>query len=710
MITLASDYKFYEGWCIHSDTNNKSFLRYCALLKEQGIKNWMWPLVLLDKRLINVNPHDPELSLEDRVLIIKECRRNPMYFIRECLMIPMSGGKLSHFLANPSNMASLWTFLNNINQFYMQPRQTGKTITLFAIMTTCLNIIHRGCTELLVTKDNKLRKKNIADIKKMRDAMPAYLNPYDESIDSNNQEEITVKFYKNHMMSAVGSRDDATANNIGRGHSLVFIGFDEPPFTSGIHIAMPAAIAAGNRARIDAKKLGMNSSYMLTTTAGERDRLEGRYCYDMQQGACQFTEHLFDMPNRKTLYDAVRAASRGRKLMLNIEYTHLQLGLTNEWIYDAIQETGLTDIDAINRDFFNKWSTGKLASPLTKAQREMIDKSLMEPCSVELTKSNYMMNWYVPDPRTAIANDMHTIGVDTSDAIGKDDISYVFTNARTGDTTGVVYFNEASIPDAAKWLADLMIQYKNTLLVIEAKSSARTFIDIVTFVLLENGEDPFKRMYNNVVQNAKDSRKDDFNRIRGRINDVNFYLPFKRDFGLSTSGSSRNVIYGSVLAKVANHGRVVKDKKMIDQFMGLVKRNGRIDHIASGNDDLVFSKLLSMYPLIEGHNLSYYGLDTTKVLSDMPVGNSDRELTQEEIAEENKRAAVSRRIASIEERMSDKYISEHQQRLLLGELQTLKMRWGFTDEQVNMYDQLFERVQEVMTKRKQTGGLRWRVG
>ena len=55
-----------------------------------------------------------------------------------------------------------------------------------------------------------------------------------------------------------------------------------------------------------------------------------------------------------------------------------------------------------------------------------------------------------------------------------------------------------------KWLADLMIRYPKILIVPENKSSAQGIIDYLIEVLPSYNIDPFKRVFN-IVVNERDS-------------------------------------------------------------------------------------------------------------------------------------------------------------------------------------------------------------
>ena len=61
---------------IHKSTSNKSFLDMHYFLKERGIKNNDFFLVLRDSGLAGVDPRDPNLPPNMKLRILQECRIN----------------------------------------------------------------------------------------------------------------------------------------------------------------------------------------------------------------------------------------------------------------------------------------------------------------------------------------------------------------------------------------------------------------------------------------------------------------------------------------------------------------------------------------------------------------------------------------------------------------------------------------------------------
>ena len=105
MILYQEDWLRYPGAIADFQTTNTSFIRFCNLLKKQGIKNCLFPLALFDKRLVGVDPFDPKLSAELRTAVIIECKRNPWYWLREVARLPATGTDGIRVQANRSIIA-----------------------------------------------------------------------------------------------------------------------------------------------------------------------------------------------------------------------------------------------------------------------------------------------------------------------------------------------------------------------------------------------------------------------------------------------------------------------------------------------------------------------------------------------------------------------------------------------------------------------------
>ena len=88
-------------------TTNQSFLNMHYYLKEIGVQNNKFMMVLLDPDLAGIDPFDPRLNDIYKAKILRECLHNYWYFIREVVRIPSSGstGKGTRYELTRGNLA-----------------------------------------------------------------------------------------------------------------------------------------------------------------------------------------------------------------------------------------------------------------------------------------------------------------------------------------------------------------------------------------------------------------------------------------------------------------------------------------------------------------------------------------------------------------------------------------------------------------------------
>jgi hypothetical protein len=213
------------------------------------------------------------------------------------------------------------------------------------------------------------------------------------------------------------------------------------------------------------------------------------------------------------------------------------------------------------------------------------------------------------------------MGLDTSDAVGADDIGLVIRNYSTGEVVAAGDYNDTNVIHFADWLCSLLIRYPTLFIIPERRSTGTSIIDYMLKLLPPKGIDPFKRIFNWVVHEA-DVNPKDFEEVFGRSTlnrDEDKYVKYRKYFGFATSRggrSDRNQLYGQTLVNAAKHtGSVVRDPKLIKQLNGLVERNGRIDHEAGEHDDLAIGWMLSYWFLVFGNNKKHYIMRDSKPLS-----------------------------------------------------------------------------------------------
>ena len=638
MVLYLEDWLRYPSAKPNYDTKNESYLKLAGTYYAMGVKNYAFMLALHDQSLKDVDPFSPFLTELEMVKIGIECKINPWYYFREIAKVPArSGSDAVPLLANRGNIALYWCFFNHVMTYLVQIRQTGKSISTDVLDSYLLNIRCRGTTINLLTKDDALRSENIQRLKDIIDEMPFYLKQRSKK-DLDNTELINISSLGNWYKAHLPQKAKKFALNTGRGMSSPIFRVDEGPFQANIEISLPAALAAGvamrNKARANNEPYGTT----LTTTAGKKDDPDGRYFYQQICAAAEWTEKFFDAKDATELEVMIRAVSRGLKekmrvgdevirgeFAVNITMNHRQLGYDDAWLLTALEETKSVG-DAADRDFFNRWTSGSLSSPLSIQQMEVIRGSQKEPLYVEDCKIGSFRvpcRWYIPKDSIDMymAKNSSILSADTSDGAGGDDISLSLTDVKTGMLIASFNVNQVNLLAFSEWVCERwIIQCPNVTLIPERRSSAIALIDHLLLILPDRGIDPFKRIFNRIV-NDPDENKTAFEEIKlplsRRPHDI--YVRYKKAFGWATSGggmTSRSDLYSTTLISAArNCGHLVNDKTTIDQILSLETRNGRVDHAPGEHDDAVIGWLLGHWMLTKAKNLLHYGIQVTDILS-----------------------------------------------------------------------------------------------
>lgn len=669
MILFQKDWQRFPSAIIDYDTKNETFLRMAAVYKKMGIKNNAFHLSLLQPEIKALDPFSEELDLEQKTLISIECRYNPWYFFREVVRIPPVAGPMPvPFRANRGNLALIWCFFTHTDIALIQPRQTGKSVSTDTISDWLIYIGANNTTMSMLTKDDMLRKANVERLKKIRDNLPPYLNPKTKK-DSDNQHEVTCRAYNNIYRTSVAQNTEASANNLGRGMTSPVFHIDEAPFIRHISTTLPAALASGSAAREEAKVWNRPYGNIFTTTAGKKDDRDGKFVYDMIHGGAVWTEQFLDASGPEQLKELVERNCSGRKLLVNATFSHRQLGFTDEWLYEAMR-TANSYGEAADRDFFNVWTSGTQRSPLTTKLNEIIRQSEIEPKHTEISRDNYIFRWYIEEEEIPqrMKESQFIMGLDGSEAVGRDNIGIILLDVQDLSVVGAATCNETNLIRFGSFVAELMIKYKNILFIPERKSTGQTLIDILLIHLPRAGEDPFKRIYNRVVE-EQTIRKTEFKEIQADTSrrSEDFYDRYKRLFGFNTTGDSRLLLYSSVLQNGAKRaGHLVHDRTLSQEIRALVEKNGRIDHAASGHDDMVIAWLLTHWTIIHGKHLDYYGIDVTRVNTSMALGA--RQLSNEEIMERQEQANIQKEIVQIYEQLKEEasdFVAQRLERRLI---------------------------------------------
>lgn len=636
IILFKEDWKKYPGAIVDYKTNNTSFLNVALKFKMMGVKNYAFCLALIDSSLQGIDPLSPNLTIDQTVRITIEIRRNPWYYFREIGKAPGQSGKApGPILANRANISAWWCFFNHVTYILTQPRQTGKSFSIDHLMTLLYAVYCKDTSINLLTKDDKLRVSNVDRLKKIYEELPRYLK-FKKSTDVWNTDELGIGELGNKYKTHVPNASEKRAYNIGRGLTTAILHIDEAPFQVNISVAFGAATASMGAA-IEAARLA-NEPYgiIMTTTAGKIDDPDGGYIYKIIQDAALWTEKFYDCKDESDLESIVRKHSKQNDMKLSFEkesatkgsytiygcFSHIQLGYTDEWLAKELERTRQEGLDA-DRDYFNKWTSGSVKSPISPNTLETIKASVCEVSHTDIASiGSYITRWYIDENEIEnyMRNNYTVVGIDTSSAIGKDYISFVMMDVKTGSTVCVGSYNETNITQFSMWLVQLSERYPNLIFMIENRSTGQAVIDNLLLFMPEKNIDPFKRVFNWIV-NDPIKYSDYYEQARSSVSrrDRNLYNKVKGKFGFATSGTgqtARDKLYSNTLKSACKYSaKDIKDRPLAEQICALTIINGRIDHPDGGHDDMVIGWLLAHWFLTEAKNLQHYGIDSSAILS-----------------------------------------------------------------------------------------------
>lgn len=641
MILFASDWDRAPSAIADVQTTNKSFLKLAHLYRtELKVKNWKFILALLQPDLQGVDPFDPNLDRITKAKIAYECKYNPWYYFREVALVPSNSGPVpSRFRANRGNIALYWSFFNHVDFGLLQPRQTGKSVSTDILMTGIMYIWGMKTSINLITKDAKLRQANIERLKEMRELLPDYIDMAHKA-DADNSEMLTCVRLDNRYKTSVARNDRQAADKLGRGLTIPIMHFDEVAYLNWIETTLPVALSSGNAARREAAENGQYYGNIFTTTAGNVTTRDGKYAHDFMTGGAEWTEAYFDLKSSKAVAMIVEKGSTGTKPLIYGAFNHRQLGETDLWLYKTLRDNNAHG-EIADRDFFNIWTVGGEGSPLTDEEKRIIKEAIREPLTNTFSDDGYVLRWYIPEAEIEqrMANCKVMLGCDPSELLGEnnDATGFVGIDIETHEILFTGRFNETLIPLLATFIANLLIKYQNITWIPERKSTGTSLIDMVIMILHKAGIDPFRRIFNRVVD-EKNTLVSEFAEIYTPLTSrqLSFYDKYKRYFGYNTSGKgrySRDGLFKEALpSSIRYGGRRMNDKGLITELLALVIKNGRIDHSVGKHDDMVVSMLLAHWACIKGENLDYYGINQKTIFSKAII--RDVELTPVEVYRE----------------------------------------------------------------------------
>jgi hypothetical protein len=216
---------------------------------------------------------------------------------------------------------------------------------------------------------------------------------------------------------------------------------DELAYLNNARITIPAALPATGAVMDEARAKGEPHGILFTTTSGWLDSDSGAYAYEIYSESTIWTEKFYDSKDLKSLLKILRGTNGLEQVL--VDMNHRQLGYTDKWLKGKILKAKSKGGSA-ETDYLNIWANGSASSPFDKEVLARMNKSANNEPYQDITTRGYILRWYVEDYK-ALRDTKLVIGMDTSDAVGNDDIGMVIRRVENGEVVAVGQFNETNI-------------------------------------------------------------------------------------------------------------------------------------------------------------------------------------------------------------------------------------------------------------------------
>lgn len=607
-------------------TRNKSFLEMHHYLKDTGRRNNKWMLILLDPDLAKIDPYDPRLPALMKQKVLRECVRNPMYFLREIVRIPESGIMTGiPYKLHRGNMALTFCLMLNLNIMAVLPRQTGKTQSALAWYLWLFNFGSSFSEMNFLNKKMDDSKLNLDRIRQMRDLLPSYLKMDKPFMKDGTKikgrdsvENLRHPVNNNSIRCVASARNKTMAASLLRGRTTPILYWDEHGFTLYNDIIMVNMVPAFVTASANAKKNNKPYGILITTTPGMLTTDEGINSFNMKNNATPFDEGWYDLTVDQII-DIIN--SNNNSNYVYIEYSYQQLGYSEEWFKRICIEMG-KKWDDIRREVLLEWSMSSENSPFRKEDLDTIRGLLRLPIQTVLMLNKYPFHIF-----EKINNNraIPIIGVDVSGGYSRDSSAITIIDSESTRVTAELNCNFISTPELAAVIYEIVSRWMpNAVVNIERNGGygASVISKLLTTSIKKNLFYTIKdKIVEEKVIGSQVHRKTQKTKI----------------YGSDSTKNEREKLMEILRNRVDYHKDKIISKTIYDELVGLeVKKNGRIEHSSNTHDDQIFSWLWALYVWYSDDVMNQWGIRKKELRTDADLEEAVFDLKEntESITEE----------------------------------------------------------------------------
>ena len=583
------------------NTSNETFLGVYNVLKEMGISNNKFFLLLYDQDLVNVNPRDPNLSIDTQHKVVREVKRNFWYYIREVVRLETEAG-LSKFMLHIGNLSAMYLKLLNLNYYWEQPRQTGKTLGEMASESYFFGF---GCSNTNFGFYNYEQNRAVENLQTMISVLqnlPNYLQIFKlkETTDEDGN-----KVYKersqvgkkirsfdnpvlgNKVITQTAGQTKAKADKVGRGATQAKINMDEIGYYKFNKRVWASANYAHTTAARNAERAGKPYGVSWTSTPPEMGTERGQWLYEfVKEKSAKFEPFMFDM-TRVELTSWLK--KNAKKDFFYITYQYHELGYDEEWAAKQLRQCS-TKSD-FKKDILLEWIRDYSSNPYSQIALDKI-KSYTQETDYESIVINGRYHFKLYPGFDLAKYKKVIIGVDVGQGMGGD-YDYSTMVGIDPDTTEVVFSmrtNEADTNLFSQIILKFIEKYLDRcLIIIERNGVGKSVIDNIK-----------KTKYKRFLYYSPFS---DRHKVEGANPEVTTRQGIKCLFGLINRKKIRDELFEMLGTRIKHHKKLFKCQDIHREITNLIDTGRRIDHRDGTHDDLLMAYLFALYVALRDDDL-----------------------------------------------------------------------------------------------------------
>lgn len=290
---------------LHYDmsTSNKSFLQVAKELRNSGVENWYFMLVVHDESLIDIDPFDTsELTDVQKIKIVRECIWNPWYYLREVCRIPdPSDPNGVPYKATRDNIAQAWCIYHGLDS-WLCSSDKQLTESAIAMQTWAYSFGTSYTTFSFLDTTTDRAKINMYQLRGQVDRLPSYLKS--KSVITENT--MTNALNKNKILIKCKATSSDSAISIARGLSTPIIYFNEPGEIPYIDLIIKHSLPAYQHMIKYSKDNGYIHARIFTCKPGDLDSESGKVVQSIIANTITWDDNFYDKKIKEIedLYEA----------------------------------------------------------------------------------------------------------------------------------------------------------------------------------------------------------------------------------------------------------------------------------------------------------------------------------------------------------------------------------------------------------------------